>query len=74
MIPRKNYEGTEDFGFDIIRRYVIFDNITSTRLSFDLKLSSRKPKYGRIQIQNYSGEYFILYFGSENVSAAREAG
>ena len=48
MIPRQKYEGTEDFGLDVIWRYVLFENVNlgSTRLSFDVKLSSQQHKTG----------------------------
>jgi len=46
MIPSTKYEGTEDFGSDIIWCYVIFwqYHLDSTRLSFDVKLSSPQRK------------------------------
>ena len=72
MIPRYKYEGIEDFGLDIIWRYVLFDNITSARPGCPLTYNSLHNNARRETMANTTkfGEYSILYFGSGNVSAA----
>ena len=76
MIPHTKYEGTEDFGFDVIWCYVIFDNITSVRpgrLSFDVKLSSlrdnaieitEKQLQTTVHVLKSESKYSILYYGT----------